>query len=133
MIIVDSTVWIAYLREDTTPQTVWLDANLTQQRIGLTDLILCEVLQGISTESQFAAVKRELLRFEVFPMGGIDLAIATARNYRILRRKGLTVRRTIDCLIATFCLQQGHRLLHDDRDFNPFEQHLGLQVLHPSP
>ena len=131
MIIVDTTVWIDYLRGTTTPQTEWLDGELTRRRLALTDLILCEVLQGIRSERRFAATRRALLKFEVFATGGIDLAVAAARNYRKLRAKGHTVRRTVDCLIATFCLEHSHALLHNDRDFDPFEEALGLPVIHP--
>lgn len=131
MIVVDTTVWVDYLRGVSTPQTEWLDANLERERIGMTDLILCEVLQGIKDDEVFRAVQRELLKFEVFPSSGIGLAIAAAKNYRRLRAQGLTVRRTIDCLIATFCLEYGHSLLHNDRDFDPFEHVLGLAVIRP--
>ena len=130
MVIVDTTVWIDYLRDSTTAQTTWLEAELDRQRLGITDLILCEVLQGIDTDRQFAEVQRELLRLEVFDTGGTDLATNAAQNYRTLRAKGRVVRRTIDCLIATFCIQNNHVLLHNDRDFEPFEQYLGLQVVH---
>jgi hypothetical protein len=100
--------------------------------LGLTDLILCEVLQGIQNHKEFAQAQAELLRFEVFETGGRDLGIAAAQNYRDLRESGYTVRRTIDCLIATFCLRAEHQLLHRDRNFDPFEKVLGLRVVHPS-
>ncbi len=131
MIIVDTTVWIDYFRGAATPETDWLDRNLLRQRLGLTDLIFCEVLQGVRDEVAFEWVKRELLKLEVFPTGGTTLALAAAKHYRTLRAQGYTVRRTIDCLIATFCLQNGHALLHNDRDFDPFERALGLAVVHP--
>ncbi len=131
MIIVDTTVWIDYFRGTPTPETDWLDRNLPQHRLGLTDLILCEVLQGVKDETTFERVRRELLKLEVFPTGGTALALEAARHDRTLRAQGRTVRRTIDCLIATFCLQNGHALLHNDRDFDPFEQTLGLAVIHP--
>lgn len=131
MVIVDTTVWIAYLGGAITPQTRWLDRELQNQRLGLTDLILCEVLQGIREQAAFTRVRDDLLKFHVFPMGGTDLAIAAAQNYRTLRQRGYTVRKTIDCWIATFCLLSGHTLLHRDRDFDPFEKVLGLQVVHP--
>jgi predicted nucleic acid-binding protein len=132
MVIVDTTVWIDFLNGASTPETEWLDRQLTQQRLGLLDLILCEVLQGVPTEEKAADVFRELRTFEIFASGGVDLAMSAARNYRLLREQGRTVRRTIDCLIATFCLTGGHALLHNDRDFDPFEEHLGLTVIHPS-
>jgi predicted nucleic acid-binding protein len=99
--------------------------------MGLTDLILCEVLQGIRDDAVFTQVHHDLLRFQVFSTGGADLAVASAQNYRSLRKRGITVRKTIDCLIATFCLDSGHSLLHRARDYDPFEAHLGLQVIHP--
>lgn len=131
MTIVDTTVWIDYLRGTANPHTDWLDRELSRERLGLTDLILCEVLQGIRADPMFTRVRRELLRFEVFDTGGADLAVAAARNYRTLRSSGHTVRKTIDCLIATFCLMERHSLLHRDHDFDPFEKHLGLRVVHP--
>jgi len=88
-------------------------------------------LQGTRDDADFAEVERGLLRFHVFSTGGIELATAAARNYQVLRGEGHTIRKTIDCLIATFCLQQGHQLLHRDRDFDVFERHLGLRVVHP--
>ncbi len=131
MVIVDTTVWIDYFRGTQTPQTVWLDSELERQRLGITDLILCEVLQGIQDDRQFSRARHELLKLEVCTMGGTELALAAAQNYRALRARGYTVRRTIDCLIATFCLLHDHVLLHNDRDFEPFERVLGLRVLHP--
>jgi len=131
MTIVDTTVWIDYLGGTTNPQTEWLDRELNQQALGLTDLILCEILQGIHGDSEFARIRRELSKFEVFTTGGEDLTVASAKNYRFLRARGCTVRKTIDCLIATFCLIEGHSLLHRDRDFEPFEKLLGLRITRP--
>lgn len=131
MIVVDTTIWVDYLRGTRTPHTDWLEAQLTRERLGLTDLILCEVLQGIATDGQFDAVHAELLKFEVYETGTVELAVEAALNYRRLRAAGRTVRRTIDCLIATFCLIEGHLLLHNDRDYDPFEDVLGLKVVHP--
>ena len=131
MIIVDTTVWVDYLRGTGTPHADWLDAQLTSERLGLTDLILCEVLQGITTDSQFDAVQEQLLELEVFETGTVELAVEAALNYRRLRAAGRTVRKTIDCLIATYCLMEGYALLHNDRDYDPFEDVLGLKVVHP--
>ena len=131
MVIVDTTVWIDYLRGVENPETLWLDLELTHQRLGLTDLILCEVLQGVRDSALFEQVRDELLTFHLFETGGKRVAIDAANNYRKLREHGYTVRRTIDCLIATFCLQAGHELLHRDRDFDSFEKALGLRVVHP--
>jgi predicted nucleic acid-binding protein len=131
MVIVDATVWIGYLRGDDNRETGWLETHLTRQPIGLTDLTLCEVLQGVRDDGEFSQTCADLLRFHVFSTGGLELAVASARNYMRLRQRGLTVRKTIDCLVATFCLEAGHGLLHCDRDFDPFEKVLGLQVVHP--
>ena len=130
MVIVDTTVWIDYLNGVNTPQTKWLETTFETERIGLTDISLCEILQGMRTEVQAAKVLRELLHFEIFPVGGLELAIAAAQNYRNLRARGHTVRKTIDCLLATFCLLNNHALLHADRDFEPFERWLKLRVIH---
>ena len=99
-------------------------------RLGLTDIILCEVLQGVHDDSAAADVERRLRKLEVFETGGVESASEAARNYRVLRARGHTVRKTIDCLIATFCIRSGHSLLHRDRDFDPFETYLELSVIH---
>jgi predicted nucleic acid-binding protein len=131
VIVIDTTVWIDYLGGAVNPHTNWLDREFHRQPLGLTDLILCEVLQGIRDEPAFSRVRRELSRFAIFSTGGEELAVASAQNYRLLRARGHTIRKTIDCLIASFCLLDGHALLHRDRDFDAFEQHLGLPVVHP--
>jgi predicted nucleic acid-binding protein len=129
MVIVDTTVWVDYLRGIENSETRWLDENLRRRRLALTDLILCEVLQGIQDQGEFERIRSDLSKFYVFSTGGNELAIAAAENYRDLRRQGYTVRKTIDCLIATFCLRNSHELLHRDRDFDCFEQVLGLRVV----
>ena len=131
MVIVDTTVWVDYLNDVATPETDWLDHQLARQPLGLLDLMVCEILQGLSADDEAGRVLRDLRRFEIFETGGVELAVAAAQNYRALRSQGRTVRKTIDCLIATFCLRHGHSLLHCDRDFDPFEQLLGLSVVHP--
>lgn len=131
MVIVDSSVWVDYFRDVRTPETAWLDRELPRQRLGVTDIILCEVLQGIRDDAVFFEVRDELSKCHVFPMGGAALAVEAAQHYRFLRSKGHTVRKTIDCLIATFCLQHGHALLHADHDFDPFEEFLHLHVVRP--
>ena len=131
MVIVDTTVWVDYLNDVTTSETLWLEQQLGSQPLGLLDLMVCEILQGLSTEEEATRVLRDLRRFEIFETGGVELAAASAKNYRALRAQGRTVRKTIDCLIATFCLRGGHSLLHCDRDFDPFEQLLGLSVVYP--
>jgi predicted nucleic acid-binding protein len=131
MVIVDSSIWIDYLNGAINSYTEWLDKELFRQRIGLTDLILCEVLQGIRTDVRFLQVREYLLNFQVFGFGGIAMATAAAQNYRTLRKRGVTVRKPMDCLIATFCILEDHDLLHRDGDFDAFEKHLGLGVIHP--
>ncbi|HWW17076.1 MAG TPA: PIN domain nuclease [Candidatus Saccharimonadales bacterium] len=130
MVIVDTTVWIDYLRGAQNPESQWLNSEMGNQRLALTDIILCEVLQGVADDNSFNDVKRDLLQFEIFATGGVEFALAAAQNFRALRQRGHTVRRTVDCLIATFCIVEGHSLLHKDRDFDPFERFLGLIVFH---
>jgi predicted nucleic acid-binding protein len=129
VVIVDSTVWIDYLNGTDTPETAWFDARITAERFGLLDLMVCEILQGVSTDQQAARVLGHLRRFEIFDTGGVELAAAAAAQYRALRARGRTVRSTIDCLIAAFCIRGGHQLLHRDRDFDAFEAHAGLRVV----
>lgn len=130
MVIVDTTVWVDYFRGTRNAETEWLDREAGQTSLGLTDLILCEILQGVRSDREFSQVRAELLKFELFETGGEQLAITAARNFRSIREKGRTVK-TVDCLIATFCLAYGHTLLHRDHDFDAFEQNLGLAVVHP--
>ena len=126
----DTTVWVDYLQGAENPETDWLNTELERQRLGLTDIILCEVLQGVRDDVVAKEVERRLVIFEVFDTGGVAVAREAARNYRALRSRGHTVRKTIDCLIATFCLRGQHSLLHRDRDFDPFEKFLELSVIH---
>jgi len=128
---VDTTVWIDYFQGVENPETEWLNTELDRQRLGLTDIILCEVLQGVRDDVVAREVERRLLNLEVFDTGSVAVAREAARNYRALRSRGHTVRKTIDCLIATFCLRGQHSLLHRDRDFDPFEKFLELSVIHP--
>lgn len=131
MVIADSSVWIDALWGTINPHSVWLRSLIVRNQAGLTSLILCEVLQGVRSETQFSGFQRNLLQLPVFDTGSTALAVTSARNYRILRQKGITVRKTIDCIIATFCIEEGHQLLHHDSDFDYFETHLGLHVIHP--
>jgi predicted nucleic acid-binding protein len=131
VVIIDTTVLVDYFQGVRNAETDWLDAELERRRLGLTDIILCEVLQGVRDDVAAKAVERELAKLEVFDTGGVALARDAARNYRALRSRGHTVRKTIDCLIATFCLREHHSLLHRDRDFDPFEKFLDLSVVHP--
>ncbi|MBS1229479.1 MAG: PilT-like protein [Proteobacteria bacterium] len=127
MILVDSSVWIDYFRGTQTPQTEKLDGLLSCEPIAVGDLILTEVLQGFGSERDFNEAKRLLTSLLVVELGGRDIAIQAARNFRILRAQGVTIRKTIDTVIATRCIESGFTLLHSDRDFDPFVQHLGLR------
>ncbi len=129
MWIVDSTVWIDYFNGITTPQTQLLNKNLGQQEMGLGDIILCEVLQGFQSQRDFELAHRAMMRFTIFTIGGAKIAIKSAENYRALRQMGITIRKTIDCIIATFVIENGFMLLHSDRDFHAFEKYLGLNVV----
>ena len=133
MVIVDTTVWVDYLRGAMTPQTDWLDAALARERLGITDLILCEVLHGIRDRAEQRRTRKQLLGLELYACVGREVALAAAEHYRILCDRGITVRKTIDCLIATFCIRNRHELLHNDRDFSPFAKHLGLRLAPTSP
>lgn len=131
MVIVDTTVWVDYLNGVSTPEVEWFDRESGRQRLGLVDLTVCEVLQGVASDAAAGQVLRRLRQFEIFDTGGVALAAAAAHNDRRLRARGRTVLKTIDCVIATFCLEHAHALLHSDRDFDPFGEVLGLRVVHP--
>ncbi|UWZ83883.1 type II toxin-antitoxin system VapC family toxin [Occallatibacter riparius] len=134
MIIVDTSVWIEFLRGSLTAETRWLRNALVQnQELGLTSLILCEVLQGIPQERQFRETREYLSSLPVFEASDEETAVAAAENYRALRALSFTVRSTIDCMTATFCIREGYGLLHRDRDFAPFSKHLKLAVVDPVP
>jgi predicted nucleic acid-binding protein len=126
VILVDSSVWIAHLRGSLTPATAKLEAAVIAEPILVGDLILLEVLQGARDELAAARIERGLRRFEVVPLLDADLAPRAARNYRKLRDMGITIRKTADIIIGTFCIERGCSLLHDDRDFVAMEEHLGL-------
>ena len=128
MTVVDSSVWISYFSSSIeTDKTKALDRLLSRDRIVVGDLILAEVLQGFRAERDYRMARSLLLSLEYRDMTNRELAIRSARNYRWLRKRGVTVRRTIDSLIATFCLAEDLPLLHDDQDFLPFENYLGLR------
>ncbi len=129
MIIVDSSVWIDYFNGKITPKTDWLDSALGNQSIFIGDLILTEVLQGFHSDKDFKKAKSLLLNFPVVEILGQEVALKSALNYRYLRKKGLTIRKTIDVIIGTFCIHKAFSLLHDDRDFTPLEKHLNLRVV----
>ncbi len=129
MILVDSSVWIDHFRGNDTPQVALLDRVLASEPVAIGDLILVEVLQGFTNDRDFNQARRLLTALTVIEIGGAGIAVQTAQNFRRLRALGITVRKTIDTLIATRCIVDGLTLLHSDRDFDPFAQHLGLRVM----
>ena len=133
MVIVDSSVWIDFLNQRQTPETRWLLALRNFDRVGLTTLVLAEVLQGIRHDRRFREAERFFRTMAVTETLDFPLAVQAARNFRILRSLGVTVRSTADCLIATFCIETGRQLLHCDADYELFERYLNLNVLHPPP
>ncbi len=127
MIVVDSSVWIDNIRNADTPQVALLRrANAAQIVVG--DLIVLEVLRGMRTDAEAARQEKRFRAFGPIALSDPELVIAAAKHYRRLRALGITIRSSIDLVIATFCLTYNHHLLHDDRDFDPFERHLGLRV-----
>ena len=155
MILVDSSVWINYFNGSSTPATNKLDGLLQRQRLTLQqlanatagslaawksslgelerlaigDLILTEVLRGFADDRDCSTARTILSSFDLVELGGRKIAIQAAKNFRKLRKAGVTVRKTIDTLIATRCIESGYELLHEDRDFDPFVKHLGLRVV----
>ncbi len=128
MVLVDSSVWIAYFNGAITPETERLDALLGQEPVGLGDLILAEVLQGFRLDKDYRTAKELLTSLTIYDLLGKDLAIRAADNYRDLRKRGVTVRKTTDAIIATFCIEKDFALLHSDKDFLPFVTHLNLRA-----
>ena len=126
MIIVDTSVWIDYFNGKRSEETDSLDSLLGNQEILLGDLILTEILQGFQEDRLFREAQRMLESFPVVPMLGIQLASQSAKNYRTLRKRGVTVRKTIAVMIGTYCIEQHIPLLYSDRDFDPMVRHLGL-------
>ena len=131
MVIVDASVLVDFFNGLTNPETQWLDLHLEHQRLGITSLILTEVLMGLPNEREATAIAADIMEFELVELHERELAVEGARNYRFLRNQGCTVRKTIDLLIATHCIRHQHSLLHRDRDFDAFEERLGLRVIHP--
>jgi predicted nucleic acid-binding protein len=129
LILVDSSVWVDYFRGKTTLQTDKLDLLLGHELLAVGDLILAEVLQGFDSDRDFKAAQRLLTSLAVVEIGGLEVAIQAAKNYRELRRRGVTIRKTVDTMIATRCIESGYDLLHCDRDFDPFVAYLGLNVI----
>jgi predicted nucleic acid-binding protein len=129
VILVDSSVWIAHLRGHRTPATAKLEDAVTREPLLIGDLILLEILQGARDEAHAARIEQGLRQYVVVPLLDGDLAPRVARNYRKLRALGITIRKTADIIIGTFCIEHRHALLHDDRDFEAMEAHLGLAVV----
>ncbi len=129
MILVDSSVWIDYFGGKATAQTDLLEGLLDSQVLAIGDLNFIEVLQGCRLDKDFSEVRRLLGRLELIVLGGDDVVVEAAKNFRKLRTLGVTVRGTIDVLLATRCIVSGHQLLHSDRDFDAFERHLGLRCV----
>ena len=128
MILVDSSVWIDYFGGAASPEADRLDALLGVEPLVTGDLILAEVLQGFVADTDFQHARTLLESFEVVALAGREVCIEAAQNFRTLRRKGVTIRKTIDTIIATCCIRNGYVLLHNDRDFDAFVEHLGLRV-----
>ena len=126
MILVDSSIWIGHLRHQDSPSLRKFRAIENTDDILVGDLILLEVLQGARDERHAVRIERDMRQFRIVSMHDVDLAVRAARNYRNLRAKGITIRKTADVVIATFCMENRHVLLHNDRDFDPFVAHLGL-------
>lgn len=126
MIAVDTSVWIDFFNGRDTSHVRRLNALLGTEEVVVGDLMLCEVLQGLNSEQTARLVEGVLRRFDIVPMAGETIAIAAASNFRSLRRRGITVRKTIDLLIGTWCIENRMALLHNDNDFRPMARHLGL-------
>jgi len=131
MILVDSSVWVDYFNGQVTRETDFLDSLLGTEPVAIGDLILAEVLQGFRSDADYEAAKEMLASLTTYDLLGAGLAVKTADNYRALRKRGITVRKTADAIIATFCIERRTPLLYSDRDFDPFVEHLGLKPALP--
>lgn len=129
MILVDSSVWISYLNAKSTQETEFLESILGKSPIVLPDLVYSEILQGYRDDIVFQETKSFLDEFPFAIIGSKELSLASAQNYRFLRKKGITIRKTIDCYIASYCISKDIPLLHSDRDFDPFVEYLGLKSI----
>lgn len=128
MIVVDTTAWIDYVKGIEALHTNMLDYELEHNRIITGDIIIAEFLQGFRLEKDYESAKQMMESLEYRDFIGKENAILAAQNYRKLRKYGITVRKTIDVIIATFCIENGFELIHNDRDFDPMEEYLGLRV-----
>lgn len=129
MILVDSSVWIDYFNGKRTPRTDWLDSVLGMTPVLMGDLILTEVLQGFQNEREYRTAMDLLQKLPFLALGGKEIALQSAENFRLLRKKGATVRKTIDIVIGTFCIRNNLPLLYEDRDFDPMVRFLGLKTV----
>lgn len=127
--MVDSSVWISYLNAKSTQETEFLESILGKSPIVMPDLVYSEILQGYREDFVFQETKKFLDEFPFAILGSKELALSSAENYRFLRKKGITIRKTIDCYIASYCISKNIPLLHSDRDFDPFVEHLGLKSI----
>jgi len=127
LIFVDSSVWVDYFNGIQSAETNYLDGLLGTEPVGLGDLVLIEVLQGFRRDRDYATAKGLLTSLAIFTLGGQGMAIKSADNFRLLRKKGITVRKTIDVLIATYCINKNLPLLHSDKDFDSFQKYLKLR------
>lgn len=130
MILVDTSAWIDYFNGIMNQTTNKLHTLLDKELLLIGDLIFCEVLQGFKNENEFDAAYYLLSNLQKVELCGFDISLEAASNYRLLRKKGITIRKTIDMIIATFCINNKHRLLHNDKDFDQLEDYLGLKVVH---
>jgi hypothetical protein len=128
MIVADTSAWIDYFNGVLARHTDRLDSDLNTQRIIIGDLIIAELLQGFKTDKEYRTAKKIIEYLEYRDFVGKEIALKTAHNYRYLRKKGITVKKTIDVIIATFCIENKYQLIHNDKDFDPLEEHLGLMV-----
>ena len=131
MILVDTSVWIDYFNGQKTWQTDLLENLLSDVPIIMGDLILTEILQGFRSDNDYKTAQSFLSDLPFHRMGGYQVAVQSAQNYRTLRKKGVTVRKTIDVIIGTYCILKNLPLLHDDRDFEPMVSHLSLKIVSP--
>lgn len=128
MIVADTSAWIDYFNGIVAPHTDILDSDLQNSRIIIGDLITAELLQGFKSDKEYHSAKLLIEKLQYQDFVGRKIAIKAADNYRYLRSKGITMRKTVDAIIATFCIENNYPLIHNDRDFDPFEQHLGLKI-----
>ncbi|WP_404789225.1 PIN domain nuclease [Altericista sp. CCNU0014] len=133
MILVDSSIWIDYFNGRDTLHVNTLDTLLSVELLAIGDLILTEVLQGFREDADYRIAQKLLTGLTIFNLLGTELAIKSAENFRSLRKRGITIRKTVDVIIATFCIEQNHALLFSDRDFIPFVRHLGLKAVAVEP